>query len=192
MLVSPPMAILKMSIRTDCAISACSPLPLPIKALAHWLLVGELAFRLESTLPLVAGIWNRAKFHFHQRGLFTGFWTASSRTSLSVTFPLGTSRLMKSGSLVQFPCLWCSVSLKSRNGRRGRTLDLLPVNLLPVNLDAQQQLRGMTQHPQASSGTCGVRVGLVGRSSDWNRASDWGPRVGNAEGSEKAQKIYQI
>ena len=27
-------------IRTDCVLSTCSPLPSPIKALAHWLLVG--------------------------------------------------------------------------------------------------------------------------------------------------------
>ena len=28
--------------------------------------------------PLVAGIWNKANFPFHQPGLFTGFWVASS------------------------------------------------------------------------------------------------------------------
>ena len=39
-LVRPSMTNLGMTVRADCAVSACSPLPLSIKVLAHWLSVG--------------------------------------------------------------------------------------------------------------------------------------------------------
>ena len=39
-LVRPSMTNLEMTVRADCAVSACSPLPLSIKVLAHWLSVG--------------------------------------------------------------------------------------------------------------------------------------------------------
>ena len=38
--IRPPMTNVKMTVRADCAVSACSPLPASIKALAHWLSVG--------------------------------------------------------------------------------------------------------------------------------------------------------
>ena len=40
MLVRQPKINFKMTVRADCAVSACSSLPLPIKSLAHWLSVG--------------------------------------------------------------------------------------------------------------------------------------------------------
>ena len=43
MLVRPPMTNVKMTVRADCAVSACSPLLLSIKALAHWLPVGRVS-----------------------------------------------------------------------------------------------------------------------------------------------------
>ena len=36
-MVRPPMTNFKATVRADCAVSVCSPLPLPLKALAHWL-----------------------------------------------------------------------------------------------------------------------------------------------------------
>ena len=40
MLVRPPLTNFKMTVRAECAPSACSPLPLPIESLAHWLAGG--------------------------------------------------------------------------------------------------------------------------------------------------------
>ena len=76
----------KMTVRADCAVSACSLLPLSIKALAHWLSPRSwkgLAFGHEFTLPAptpVASIQNKANFPFHQPCLFISFWVASSQT----------------------------------------------------------------------------------------------------------------
>ena len=50
MLVRPPMTNFKMTIRADCAVSACSPLSPSIKALAHWLSV-EGSRPLDKSLP---------------------------------------------------------------------------------------------------------------------------------------------
>ena len=86
--VRPLTANVKMTVRTQCAVSSCSPLlnlwsspPLPV--------CGGVDFGEMSALPLsVAGIWNKANFPFHQPGLLIGFGTASSRTPrLSVTLP---------------------------------------------------------------------------------------------------------
>ena len=41
MLIGPPMTKYKMTLKAACAVSAWSPLPLPIKALAHWLSAQE-------------------------------------------------------------------------------------------------------------------------------------------------------
>ena len=84
----PPMTTFKMSIWADCAVSGCSPLPLSTKALAHCLSGwGELTFGQEPTLsPLpLASIQNKANFHFHQPGLFIGFWALSSQIPPLVT-----------------------------------------------------------------------------------------------------------
>ena len=40
MLIWPLMTVFKMTVRADCAVSACSPLLSYIEALAHWLSVG--------------------------------------------------------------------------------------------------------------------------------------------------------
>ena len=55
------------TVRADCAVSACSPLPSPTKALGHSRRAGESAFGQESSSPLprqaqVAGLWNEATF----------------------------------------------------------------------------------------------------------------------------------
>ena len=48
--VKPSMTNFKMTVRGECAISACSPLPLSINALAHWLSV-EGSWPLDSCPP---------------------------------------------------------------------------------------------------------------------------------------------
>ena len=40
MLVRPQITNFRMTVRADCTLSACSPLPLSKKALAHWLSLG--------------------------------------------------------------------------------------------------------------------------------------------------------
>ena len=75
-----------MTVRADCAVSACNPLLPPIKALAPWLsVVGSrpLDRGLPSPHP-VASSQNKANFPFHQPYLFTGFWAVSGRIPLSV------------------------------------------------------------------------------------------------------------
>ena len=86
-LVRPPMTNLKMTVRADCAVSACSPLLLSIKALAPRLLCvcgggwgGVGLWTDVHPPPQVGGIWNKANFPFHQPGLFIGFPVASSQT----------------------------------------------------------------------------------------------------------------
>ena len=71
-------------IRADCTISACRPLPLSIKALAHWLSVQEVSLLLSICPPpaplLVASIQSKANFPFHQSHLSVGFWEVSGWT----------------------------------------------------------------------------------------------------------------
>ena len=90
-----------MTVRADCAVSACSPLPLPVKALAPRLSgwawgVGRPLDR--SPLPpyQVAGLWNKANFPFHQPCLFIGFRAASSHNPTSVSFLASNVRLLRS------------------------------------------------------------------------------------------------
>ena len=86
MLVKSPMINLKMTIRADSTISACSPLPLSIKFFPTDCQLGGCR-RLDRHLPPtpVAGIWNKANFPFHKPGLFIVFWVTSSQTQLLVT-----------------------------------------------------------------------------------------------------------
>ena len=51
MLVRPLVTNFKMTVRADCAVSACSSLPLSIKALAPWLSGGKSAFEQVSASP---------------------------------------------------------------------------------------------------------------------------------------------
>ena len=70
------MTNFKTTVRADCAVSARSPLPPSIKALAPWLSVRESAFGQESALPPpnpVAGIQNKANFPFHQLASLLAF-----------------------------------------------------------------------------------------------------------------------
>ena len=64
-------------------LSACCPLPQPIKAIAHWLGVmgGWRVSFLDNCLhsSLVAGIQNKVNFPFHQPCLFIGFRAMSSQ-----------------------------------------------------------------------------------------------------------------
>ena len=78
MLVRPLMTNLKMTVRDDCAIAACShPPPLSIKALAPCLLgAGVCLWTDVQHLPPptpVASIGYRANVPFYQAGLFIGF-----------------------------------------------------------------------------------------------------------------------
>ena len=60
------MTNFRMTIRADCAVSARSPLPQTIKALAtdgQW---GGSDFGQESTLPQASSIQNKANFPFYQ------------------------------------------------------------------------------------------------------------------------------
>ena len=98
MLVRPLMTNLKMTVRDDCAVSACSPPPLTLLMLSptpNPLLVwaggwGKVSLWTDACRPppTVAGTWNKPNFPFHQPGLFTDFWMASSQVPnahLSVT-----------------------------------------------------------------------------------------------------------
>ena len=107
-LVIAPITSFKMTGRADCAVSAFSPLPLPVRADVHWLWGGgELAFGQKSVPlpPLVACIQSKANFPFYQVCLFIGFWVTSGRTPLPV---------MLSG-----PNLLCWLHNKSVSLRRG-------------------------------------------------------------------------
>ena len=92
-LSSPPVTDFKMTIRADCADSACRPLLPSLKALAHWLSVGSRGVSLWTGIcppptPLVVGLQNKANFTFHHPCFFPGFW-ASSRW----TFAFGYTRI---------------------------------------------------------------------------------------------------
>ena len=67
------MTNFKETIRADCTISACRPLPLSIKALAHRLSVQGVSLLLGICPPpgtlLVASIQSKANFPFHQSHL---------------------------------------------------------------------------------------------------------------------------
>ena len=83
MLLRPLMTNLKMTVGEDCAVSTCSPPP-PVYKSSHPLLgVGwsRLLGRCPPPSPnLVASIWNKANFPFHQPGLIICFWVAGSQT----------------------------------------------------------------------------------------------------------------
>ena len=102
MLVRPTMTNLKMTVREDCAVSACSsphpptttttPLPPPSITALIPCLSGRgwgqkwASGQMPTTHP-AAHIWNKANFPFYQPGLFPGFQAASNQTpqTLSVT-----------------------------------------------------------------------------------------------------------
>ena len=84
------MTKFKMTVRADCAVCACSPLPLSKEALVPWWSVGGVGLQTgvqhpQRPTPAVAGIQNKANFPVHQPCLFIGSWVASSWTPLLVT-----------------------------------------------------------------------------------------------------------
>ena len=97
-LVRPPMITLKMTVRADCAVSACNPLPPSIKAS---LIVREGSQPLDRRPPfpaLVASIQNKANFPFHQPGLLNGNcrnsdWTIRHHFQLHSCFPNAGTKL---------------------------------------------------------------------------------------------------
>ena len=96
MVVRPVMTNLKMTIRHDCAVSACNhpPHTLSIKVLTLSLWAGWRELQGQGRVglwtdvchpppaPPVVGIWNKANLPFHQSDLFTAFEAASSRTPM--------------------------------------------------------------------------------------------------------------
>ena len=79
----PCMINFRMTVRPDRAISTCSPLPLPTKALAYRLpVVGGVGFWSGGCHP--SPFKNKANFPFHQPCLRIGFGVVSSWTPLSV------------------------------------------------------------------------------------------------------------
>ena len=81
--VRPLVTNLKMTVRADCAVSACSPLLLSIKSLAP-LVVNGRSQPLDrcSPFPSFSPVcWNKANFPFHQPGLFISFGAAGSQNS---------------------------------------------------------------------------------------------------------------
>ena len=79
-LVRPPMTNLKMTVRADCTVPACSPPPSAYKS-SHLLFVRgsgggkgvSLWTDVRPPLP-VASIWNEENFPFHQPGLLYWLW----------------------------------------------------------------------------------------------------------------------
>ena len=90
MLVRPPMTNFKMTVRADCVVSACSPLPLATKALAPWLsrVGGSWPLDRSPPSPQVASVQNKGNFPFHQPCFCFGFCVVSGRTPLLVTVPV--------------------------------------------------------------------------------------------------------
>jgi hypothetical protein len=80
MQVRPLMAAVKMTVRAEGAVSACSPL-LNLWSSHHLPVRGGVDFGEMSALPLsVAGIGNKANLPFHQPSLLIGFGAASGQT----------------------------------------------------------------------------------------------------------------
>ena len=83
MLIRPPHDHFKMTLRADCAVSACSPLPPSIKALSQ--VRGGNQPSWSPTPASVAGIQIEANSPFHQPCLFIGFRAMSTQTLLLAT-----------------------------------------------------------------------------------------------------------
>ena len=64
-LVRRLMTSFKATARADCAVYTWSPLPLPIKVLAHWLGLGRSRPLDMRPLPLAANLQNKANFSSH-------------------------------------------------------------------------------------------------------------------------------
>ena len=84
MLVRPLMTNFKVTVRADCAVSECSPLSQPTKALSNPLIVSGGSHPSDRCLPSPTGCQNpnKANFPFHQPGLLIGFWAAGPHCGL--------------------------------------------------------------------------------------------------------------
>ena len=84
MLVRPLMTNFKVTVRADCAVSECSPLSQPTKALSNPLIVSGGSHPSDRCLPSPTGCQNpnKANFPFHQPGLLIGFWAAGLHCGL--------------------------------------------------------------------------------------------------------------
>ena len=102
MLVRQPKINFKMTVRADCAVAACSSLPLPIKSLAHWL-GRESAIGQASTLPIASHLplvqFNSVQSLGHV-WLFVTPWTAAHQASLSITNSRSLFKLLSTESVM--------------------------------------------------------------------------------------------
>ena len=78
-----------MTVGAGCALSACSPLPLSIKPLAHWLSLGGGCQPLEGihlSFTPVASIQNKANLLFHQLAFLLAFEQPTARPHFGSTW----------------------------------------------------------------------------------------------------------
>ena len=80
--IRPPMIYFKMTVRADGAVSACSPLPVPITAFAHWLSVGwrESAFGLK--LALLPNCWHPKNSKLSFSPIWPLYWLEQQSDSI--------------------------------------------------------------------------------------------------------------
>ena len=79
------MTNFKMTVRADCAVSACRPSLCLQKLLPTDCQRGSWPLDRSPPSPMVAGLQSKANFPFHQLCLFIGFRTTSSQIPLSIT-----------------------------------------------------------------------------------------------------------
>ena len=127
MLVRPPVTSLKTPVRADCAASACSPHPQPIKALARWL-SAERGSRLWTGVHLPAAppasIQDKAHPPSHQPSLFIApEWRAARSHFRLHPHLLGNWLCRPSGQKVSLshPYTWAGFVTCSANKMQGKT-----------------------------------------------------------------------
>ena len=78
LLIRPLITNFKMTVRTDCAVSACSPLPLSIKAIVPWFSgEGRVCFWTGAALPYPACQIEQTFLSTHQASLLAFDWRAA-------------------------------------------------------------------------------------------------------------------
>ena len=104
MLVRPLVTNFKKTVRADCAVS-----PSVYKSSCPLIVRGQVSIWTGVCLALacwVAGIQNKANFHFHQPGLFIGFWEASSQLGPTFRKRKGLSMFMDFQCPPKAPLPW--------------------------------------------------------------------------------------